>query len=82
LTEPSRATLFSSYYYYAAMDDEGCLGVCKRSAICTGSEKRVGNGEISAATLRNYIKAVKLFCEMNDIVGLNWKKIRRMLPRL
>jgi hypothetical protein len=51
-----------------------CLGVCKRSAICTGSEKRVGNGEISPATVRNYIKAVKLFCEMNDIVGLNWKK--------
>jgi hypothetical protein len=36
----------------------------------------------ASATLRNYIKAVKLFCEMNDIVGLNWKKIRRMLPRL
>jgi hypothetical protein len=80
LTEPSRATQFSSYYY-AAMD-EGWLGVCKHSAICTGSEKRVGNGEISPATLINYIKAVKLFCEMNDIVGLNWKKIRRMLPRL
>jgi hypothetical protein len=56
--------------------DEGCLGVCKRSAVCTGSEKRVGNGEISPATLRNYIKAVKLFCEMNDIDGLYWKKIR------
>jgi hypothetical protein len=55
--------------------DEGWLGVCKHSAICTGSEKRVGNGEISPATLINYIKAVKLFCEMNDIVGLNWKKI-------
>jgi hypothetical protein len=59
-----------------------CLGVCKCSAICIGSEKRVGNGEISPATLRNYIKAVKLFYEMNDIVGLNWKKIRLMLPRL
>jgi hypothetical protein len=45
-------------------------------------KERVGNEEISPATLRNYIKAVKLFCEMNDIVGLNWKKIRRMLPRL
>jgi hypothetical protein len=52
------------------------LGACNRSAICTGSEKKVGNGEIGPATLRNYIKAVKLFCEMNDIVGLNWKKIR------
>jgi hypothetical protein len=45
-------------------------------------KKGVGNGKISPATLRNYIKAVKLFCKMNDIVGLNWKKTRRMLPRL
>jgi hypothetical protein len=30
-------------------------------------KERVVNGEISPATLRNYIKAVKLFCEMNDM---------------
>ena len=30
-------------------------------------KERVANGEISPATLRNYIKAIKLFCEMNDI---------------
>jgi hypothetical protein len=30
-------------------------------------KERVEKGEISPATLRNYIKAVKLFCEMNDI---------------
>jgi hypothetical protein len=41
---------------------------------------RVENGEISPATLRNYIKAVKLFCEMNDIV-ITWKKITRGLPK-
>ena len=45
-------------------------------------KKGVGNGKKSPATLRNYIKAVKLFCKMSDIVGLNWKKIRRVLPRL
>jgi hypothetical protein len=28
------------------------FGVCKRSAICTGSEKGVGNREISPATLQ------------------------------
>src|ERR687891_662845 len=31
-------------------------------------KERVEKGEISPATVRNYIKAVKLFCEMNDIV--------------
>jgi hypothetical protein len=43
-------------------------------------KERVVNGEISPATLRNYIKAVKLFCEMKDIV-ITWKKITRGLPR-
>jgi hypothetical protein len=51
-TEPRNP--FSSSYYHAAMDDEGCLGVCKLSAICTGSEKRVGNEEISPATQKLY----------------------------
>jgi hypothetical protein len=37
-------------------------------------KERVERGKISPATLRNYIKAVKLFCEMNDIV-ITWKKI-------
>ena len=43
-------------------------------------KERVEKGEISPATLRNYIKAVKLFCEMNDI-AIAWKKITRGLPK-
>jgi hypothetical protein len=42
--------------------------------------ERVRRGEISGSTIPNYYKAVKLFCEMNDIV-LNWKKILCGLPR-
>jgi hypothetical protein len=41
---------------------------------------RVDKKEITAATLHNYIKATKLFCEMNDI-AISWKKITRGLPR-
>jgi hypothetical protein len=38
--------------------------------------------EISEATIPNYYKAVKLFCEMNDLLSLiNWKKIPCGLPR-
>src|SRR5262245_1699050 len=37
-------------------------------------KERVQKKEISGATLRNYVKAIKLFCEMNDIIIL-WKKI-------
>jgi hypothetical protein len=36
--------------------------------------------EISGATLRNYVKSIKLFCEMNDIL-IPWKKITRGLPK-
>jgi integrase len=41
---------------------------------------RVQGGEIAAATLKNFVKAIKLFCEMSD-VHIPWKKITRGLPR-
>ena len=41
---------------------------------------RVERKEISGATLRNYVKTIKLFCEMNEIL-IPWKKITRGLPR-
>jgi hypothetical protein len=31
-------------------------------------KERVEKGEISPVTIRNYLKAVKLFCEKSDIV--------------
>jgi len=37
-------------------------------------KERIERGEISEGTLCNYLKALKLFCNMNDIV-INWKKI-------
>lgn len=43
-------------------------------------KERVENEEISSATLRNFVKAIKLFCEMNDI-EIAWKKITRGLPK-
>lgn len=43
-------------------------------------KERVERKEISPSTLRNYIKAIKLFCEMNDI-AITWKKITRGLPK-
>jgi integrase len=41
---------------------------------------RCERGEITAATVGNALKAIRLLLEMND-VSLNWKKIRRILPR-
>ncbi len=43
-------------------------------------KERVESAEISPATLRNFVKAIKLFCEMSDI-EIAWKKITRGLPR-
>ncbi|MGA6991650.1 MAG: hypothetical protein WBX81_14635 [Nitrososphaeraceae archaeon] len=37
--------------------------------------------EITGATLRNFVKAIKLFCEMSDI-QITWKKISRGLPKV
>ena len=44
-------------------------------------KERVRRKELAAGTVKNYYRAVKLFCEMNDI-SLNWKKISRGLPRV
>ena len=43
-------------------------------------KQRAENSEISTATVSNYYKPIKLFCEMNDII-LNWKKIMRGIPK-
>jgi integrase len=41
---------------------------------------RANNKEITGSTIRNYVKSMKLFCEMADI-QISWKKITRGLPR-
>jgi hypothetical protein len=44
-------------------------------------KSRVERQEITAATLYNFVKALKLFCEMSDI-PISWKKITRGLPKV
>jgi len=41
---------------------------------------RVKRKEITESTIRNYYKATKLFCEMNDLSSINWKRIRKGFP--
>ena len=41
---------------------------------------RTAKAEITPATLSNFVKSLKLFCEMSDI-PIPWKKITRGLPR-
>lgn len=37
-------------------------------------KERVEKEEITAITLRNYVKTIKMFCEATDII-IQWKKI-------
>jgi hypothetical protein len=41
---------------------------------------RVEKKEITAGTLHNYVKTLKMFCEITDI-AIPWKKITRGLPK-
>ena len=43
-------------------------------------KERTEKGEITPATLINFVKALKLFCEISDVT-ISWKKISRGLPR-
>jgi integrase len=43
-------------------------------------KERIEKKEITAATALNYVKTIKLFCEMNDVL-LPWKRITRGLPK-
>jgi hypothetical protein len=42
---------------------------------------RIDRHEITAGTLRNYVKAIKLFCRMNRI-NISWDTIARYLPKV
>jgi hypothetical protein len=44
-------------------------------------KERIRRKELAAGTLKDYYRAAKLFCEMNDL-ALNWKRISKGLPRV
>lgn len=45
-------------------------------------KQRVRCKELAAGTLKNYYRAARLFCEMNDLTTINWKRISKGLPRV
>lgn len=44
--------------------------------------QRVRRKELAAGTLKNYYRAAKLFCEMNDLTTINWRRISKGLPKV
>jgi hypothetical protein len=51
-------------------------------SFISAENNRVENREVTAGTVGNIIKAIKTFLEMNDVTSLNWKKIKRVLPKV
>lgn len=45
-------------------------------------KQRVLRKGLAAGTLTNFFLAIKLFCEMNDITTISWKRLSRALPRV
>jgi hypothetical protein len=43
--------------------------------------ERVEQEEITGSTLKNFLKSIKLLCEVSDIT-INWKKITRGMPKV
>jgi integrase len=43
-------------------------------------KQRAEQKSIATSTISNKLKPIRLLLEMNDVVGLNWKKIKRLLP--
>lgn len=43
-------------------------------------KQRAEQRAIANSTINNTLKPIKLLLEMNDVTGLNWKKVKRLLP--
>lgn len=41
-------------------------------------KQRAEQRDIANSTINNTLKPIKLLLEMNDVVGLNWKKVKRL----
>jgi hypothetical protein len=67
-----------NYFYETAKADDKCA-LNNIMRFLQFYKQRVQNRGITGATARNYVKSIKLFCEMNDI-RLMTKKNERSKP--
>jgi hypothetical protein len=69
-----------NHFAAIAIKDHGWT-FCKIINFLQFQKERVEREEITAATLYNFVKAIKLFCEMSD-VPVSWKKITSKVKKL
>jgi hypothetical protein len=88
-----RMGYFFDYLNIHQKDEEECFDILTQMAradfnwlvnaifkYLQGHKTRVDRKEISSATLRNYVKPIRLYCEQMDI-SIPWKKIMRGRPK-
>lgn len=69
----------NSLYEFASKIENRKTLESKLMHFVNTQEERIQREEITAGILRNYLKAIKHFFIMNDIL-LNWDKIKKGLP--
>ncbi len=75
-----QALTFANYYKHQDKDGEKLEG--RLLAFANYQKERVDKKEISASTVPNYFKAVKLFCQANRLSkNIEWKNISKTMPR-
>jgi hypothetical protein len=79
----------ASFLQYVRMDVDSFVGKAKENPhwaeeqvlkYLLREKERAARKEIEASTVSNVKKPVKLLLEMNDVSGINWKKISKILP--
>ena len=89
---PNRLDRFLVFLRLEGTIEQKCNKLCELSQntnllqshlirFISSQKERIKNKEIGEATLRNYIKAIKLFLQMNDII-VNWKKLSKGVPKV
>ncbi len=79
----------ATFLEYVGMDVDSFVGKAKKNSrwaqnqilsFLLNEKERASRKEIEPSTVGNMKKPVKLLLEMNDVSGINWKKISRLLP--
>jgi len=90
---PHRLDKFLVFMGFQGTIEEKCLKLCELSQkdanllqsylirFINSQKDRIKNQEITEGTLRNYLKAIKLFFSMNDII-INWKKLSKGISQV